>query len=135
MSTEENKRLARYWFEEAWNKGRSEVIDDLVAPECLIYGLGDPLRGPGPFKEFHAQYRAAFPDLVIQVDQVVAEDDWTAQRFGGAGTHTGDALGVPATGNPISFTGMSFVRWRDGRMIEAYNNVDFTEMHRATGVI
>jgi steroid delta-isomerase-like uncharacterized protein len=134
VSAEGNKRLVHFWFEEAWNNGRTEIIDQLVAPDCLIFGLGDPLRGPDPFKEFHARYRGAFPDLLIQVHHVVAEDDWTAQRFGGVGTHTGDGLGVPATGNPISFTGMSFTRWKDGRMIEAHNNVDFTEMHRVAGL-
>jgi predicted ester cyclase len=134
VCADENKRLVHFWFEEAWNQGRTEIIDQLVAPDCLIYGLGDPLRGPDPFKEFHRQYTSAFPDLKIEVHQVVAEGDWTAQRFGGVGTHTGDGLGVAATGNPVSFTAMSFTRWKDGRMIEAHNTVDFAELHRVVGL-
>lgn len=134
MSVEENKRRVHYWFEEVWNNGRADLIPELVAPDCMIHGLGEPLRGPGAFQEFHARYRAAFPDLKIEVYQVVAEEDWTAQRFGGSGTHTGDGLGVAPTGNPVRFTGMSFGRWRDGKMIEAYNNVDLTEVHRLVGL-
>lgn len=134
VSAAENKRLTYYWFEEVWNNRRADLIDELVAPDCLIFGLGEPLRGPAAFKEFHAQYCGAFPDLRIEVYQVVAEDDWTAQRFGGAATHTGEGLGVPPTGNPVTFTGMSFGRWRDGKMVEAYNNIDLTELHRQAGL-
>lgn len=131
----DNRERVYRWFEEVWGQGRVEVIDELMDPECVTDGVGEPFQGVEPFKRFHALYRTAIPDLRIQVDQVVVEGDWTAQRFSGGGTHTGPGLGPASTGNRVHFTGMSFTRWKDGRMVEAHNNVDLTEVHRQAGLL
>jgi hypothetical protein len=70
----EHKAMMHRWFEEVWNKGRSEAIDELLAADGVVHGLGPAdLRGPAEFKQFHAAYRNAFPDVRIQLDQVIAE--------------------------------------------------------------
>ena len=48
---------------------------------------------------------------------------WTATML-----HTGDGLGVPATGRPVTVTGMSMARLRNGRMVEGWNNWDTMEL-------
>ena len=135
MQEEENKQRVYDWFEEVWNRGRVELIEEMVDPECSIDGLGESFQGPGPFKQLQQLYVTAIPDLKIDVDQVMADGDWIATRFHGAGTHTGPGLGNGPTGNRVAFTGMSFTRWKDGRMVEAHNNVDLTEIHRQAGML
>jgi steroid delta-isomerase-like uncharacterized protein len=135
---ERNKELVRAWFEEVWNKGRSEAIDELFAADGVAHGLGEggkPLVGPEGFKIFHAAYKGAFPDMRIEIDDIVAEGDMTAARFKGVGTHAGGHLGVPPTGKQVVFTAMSFTRWRDGQIVEGWNNVDMVEIFTQVGLM
>lgn len=64
---EENKALVRRWYEEVWNKGRAEAIDEMLAADGIAHGLTDdpakPLKGPADFKPFHEMFRGAFADI------------------------------------------------------------------------
>ena len=61
---DKNKALVRRGFEEVWNQGRSEVIDELLADDAVIHGLvdgsGNPVQSPQAFYDFHAQFRGAW---------------------------------------------------------------------------
>ena len=135
--SEANKEVIRRWFEEVWNKGRAEVIDEMFASHGRAHGLGDDdaVIGPTEFKKFHAQFRGAFPDMVVVVEDLVAEGDKVAARCSVRGKHTGDALGIAATHTPVGFTGMTIVRIENGQIVEAWNNFDFMSMNKQLGVI
>ena len=133
---EDLKSLTRRWFEEVWNKGRTEAIDEMFDPEGLAYGLaedGGPLKGTEGFKAFHAAYTSAFPDMRIQVEDVIQEGDKCAVRFSGSGTHTGEGIGLEATNRPVTFTGMSFTRWKNGKIVEGWNEVDISGIMKQLG--
>ena len=134
MSTE-NKALVRRWFEEVWNKGRVAAIDEMLAADAPIHGLGVDFYGPAGFKPFHAAYRNAFPDVTIQVDDIVAEGSIVAARWSGTGTHHGEGLGFAATGRQVQFSGMSFIRVENGTLVEAWNNFDQLGMRQQLGVV
>src|SRR6266480_7240384 len=133
MSTE-NKALVRRWFEEVWNKGRTDAIHEMFAEDGIAHGLsddaGNPLLGPTHFETFHAKFREAFPDLTVTVEDTIAEGDRVAARCSVRAKHTGDSLGVAATNSPVDFTGMTIVRIKDGKIVEAWNNFDFMKMYR-----
>lgn len=133
---EQNKALVYRWFEEVWNQGRTEVIDELMAADTIAHGLGEAaLRGPEGFKAFHAQFRGALPDIQITVEDVISEGDKTVARFSGTGTHLGEHLGVPPTAQPVTFTGMTITRWQDGQIVEGWNSVDFLPIFQAVGLV
>ncbi|HEY8410431.1 MAG TPA: nuclear transport factor 2 family protein, partial [Pyrinomonadaceae bacterium] len=77
--SETNKALMRRWFEEVWNQGRTDAIDELLADNVVIHGLvdasGEPVRGAQAFRDFHRQFRGAFPNMNITVEDVIAEGD------------------------------------------------------------
>jgi steroid delta-isomerase-like uncharacterized protein len=121
----ENKALVRRWFEEVWNKGRASAIDELLAPDAVIHGLGPAdLHGPAGFKRFHTAYREAFPDLKVQIEDIVAEGDIVAIRWSGTATHQGGGLGFAATNRPVRVRGMGFARAQNGKLLEGWNNFD-----------
>ena len=136
---EENKALIRRWFEEVWNKGRADAIPELFAEDGIAHGLSDdanaPLKGPGGFLPFHAQFREAFPNIEVVVEDQIAEGDRVATRCSVRGKHAGDSLGFAATQSPVEFTGVAITRIKDGRIIEAWNNFDFMKMYRQLGAI
>jgi predicted ester cyclase len=121
------RALSRRWFEEVWNKGREEVIDRMIAAGTPARGLaqgGRELVGPAAFKEFYRPMRAAFPDIHITLDDVLVEGDQSVCRLTAHATHTGDGLGVPPTGRRISFTAIVWLRWRDGQVVDGWNEFD-----------
>jgi predicted ester cyclase len=85
----ENKALMRRWFEEVWSRGNAAAIDEMLSTRVVVHGLGDNVQDMAGFKQFHTMYRSAFPDVRIQVDDVIAEGDKVAVRWSGAGTHRG----------------------------------------------
>jgi steroid delta-isomerase-like uncharacterized protein len=130
------KELVQRWFDEVWNRGRADVIDELLAPDALIYGLApEPLCGPAAFKSVHNAYRTAFPDLRIHLDDVVAEEDKVAFRWTATATHSGDLAGVAGTGRVTHFTGMGVVRVCGERIVEGWNVFDQLGMLRQIGAV
>jgi steroid delta-isomerase-like uncharacterized protein len=133
------KALVRRWFEEVWNKGREEAIDEMFAEDGVAHGLadetGESLRGASGFKPFFRSFRGAFPDLEVVVEDAVAEGDKVAARCRVRATHAGEGLGFAATQRPMEITGMTFARVRDGKIIEAWNNFDFMSMFQQLGAL
>jgi steroid delta-isomerase-like uncharacterized protein len=136
---EENKAIVRRWFEEVWNKGRSDAIDEMFAADGIAHGLSDdpekPMEGPVGFKPFHAAFRGAFPNVEVVVEDLIAEGDKVVARCSVRGKHTGDHLGVAASNVPVEFTGIAIVRIKEGKIVEAWNNFDFLKMNKQIGVI
>ena len=138
MAKEKHTILHR-WFEEVWNKGKAELIDEMIAPECISHGLddpsGNPVRGPEEFKKFLLGFRSAFPDIHIAVQETVSEDDLVVAYCRITATHQGEAFGMQATGKPIAFEGTLMFRVRDGKVVEAWNSFDFLKMFQQMGVV
>jgi steroid delta-isomerase-like uncharacterized protein len=135
----DNAALTRRWFEEVWNKGREEAIDELFAEDGVANGLadesGEALRGPAGFKPFFRRFREAFPEIEVTVEDMVSEGDKVAARCTVRGAHRGDSLGFAATNRPVEFTGICIVRVADGKIAEAWNNFDFMSMFQQLGAL
>jgi len=131
----ENKALVERWFEEVWNKGRSEAVDEMMAPDAVAHGLGPDLVGPAAFKTFHTAFRTAFPDVRVHMEELIAEGDRVAYRLTASGTHDGDGLGFPATCRSCSFVVMGSARIVDGKIVEGWNLIDELGMRTQLGVI
>jgi steroid delta-isomerase-like uncharacterized protein len=135
----DNRAVIERWFEEVWNKGREEAIDELFAEEGVAHGLADEgggaLRGPGGFKPFFRKFRESFPDIEVVVEDTVSEGDKIAARCSVRGRHQSDSLGFAATQRPVEFTGICIVRVRDGKIAEAWNNFDFMGMFQQLGAL
>lgn len=136
---EEYKTLLHKWFEEVWNKGREEAIDEMFAADGVAYGLndaeGNPIRGVENFKVLHRAFRSAYPDMQITVEDTVTEGDKIAARCTVRAKHAGEGLGIAPTNQPVEFTGLSIVKIKDGKIVEAWNEFDFMKMYRQVGAL
>jgi len=137
--SQENKALMERWFEEVWNKGRAEAIREMVTEDLVVHGLsdakGEAIKGVKEFDRFHSQFVNAFPNIQVEVEDLIAEGDKVAARCTVRAKHTGDALGVAATNTDVDFTGIAIVRISGGKIVEAWNNFDFMKMNRQLGII
>ena len=132
----ENIALIHRWFDEVWNKGRAEAIDEMFAADGVAYGLGEAgidVRGPSAFKPFFEKLRSAFPDFEVTIEDAISEGDKVAARWTAKMTHQGDQLGLRASGKRVTVTGMSMVRIRNGQIVEGWNNWDIFGMMQQIG--
>lgn len=135
--SEENKEVVRRWFDEVWNNGRAEAIEELFDENGIAHGLSDdpanPIRGPQGYRPFYDVFRQAFPNITVVIEDMIAEGDKVVARCSVRGNHGGDFRGLAATQSPIEFTGISIVRVENGKIVEAWNNFDFMTLNKQVG--
>ena len=136
MSTKENVALMRRWFEEVWNQGKIETVHELLAEDAIGVGQAEPgveIHGPADFIPFVHRIRGAFPDIKVTVEDAFGARDQVVLRWSATMTHTGNHLGIPASGKPVRITGMSMVRIRDGKIVVGWDNWDQLAMMQQIG--
>jgi predicted SnoaL-like aldol condensation-catalyzing enzyme len=114
---EVQKSMVVRWFEEVWNKGRREGIDEMFPTDCVLYDGQAQFRGPEEFKGFYDGLRAQLSDIRVTVLEAISEGDLACVRWSAAAKQT-------STGKPVEVTGMSLLRFKDGRFSEAWQNWD-----------
>jgi steroid delta-isomerase-like uncharacterized protein len=137
MSVEENVQLMRRWFKEVWNEGRTQAVHDLLAPDALGIGElegGSQLRGPAEFVPFVERIRGAFPDIHIVVEDAFGAEDKVVVRWTATMTHSGENLGMPASGKRVRITGMTIARIGGKQIVEGWDNWDQLGMLKQIGV-
>jgi len=127
MSADENVQLLRRWFQEVWNEGRTQTVYDLLDPNGVARGQRGAeaeIRGPEEFVKFVREIRGAFPDIKVKVEDVFGVDDKVVLRWSAIMTHTGDGLGLPASGRTVRSQGITIARFDDGKIVEGWDNWD-----------
>ncbi|HEX2151506.1 MAG TPA: nuclear transport factor 2 family protein, partial [Stellaceae bacterium] len=74
--TSANIQVVRRWFEEVWNRGRAELIPELLAADAPIYDVGAPgevRRGAEGFRPVYEKLRGAFPDIHFTIDEIIGD--------------------------------------------------------------
>lgn len=137
MSPEERKALLIHALDDIWNRGALEAADALAgaefAAESNTLGLA-PHAGLAQVKRSVALYRAAFPDLRVTFDDVLAEAEMVAIRFTATGTHLGQMLGIPPTGKRVTVENITIYHLRDGKIISQHGLTDTLGLLQQLGV-
>jgi steroid delta-isomerase-like uncharacterized protein len=134
----EHNQLMRRWFDEVWNQGRNETIDELLPAEGVGHGLGDSetdLRGPAEFKAFVANFRNSLPDVHIRLNDIFSQGDRVVVRLTLEGTHTGHGFAVPPTGRRVRIQGIVITRIQNGQIVEGWNSYDQLGLLRQLGAL
>lgn len=135
-TVESNKKLIRRVYDEFMNEGKAELLWELYAPDFVAHGVpGDrgDLTGREAIEQYFQGFRETFPDLQATVELLVAEDDLVAVRNTYTGTHEGEFMGVPATGETVTFVGEVFFRIEEGQISETWGLVDTLDVLQQLG--
>ena len=117
-----NKELARRWFDEVWNQKNLNVMGEMLHSDCSGFLEGGVVKGADQFRQLaFAPLVAAFPDLVVTLENVIGEGDDVAVRWSVTATHTGPILGILASGRKVNFSGMTWLRFSEGKLIEGWD--------------
>lgn len=132
----ENKALARRVFEEMWNKSNLDAVDAIYAPDVVNHelppGMPEGIEGT---KAYFGMFISAFPDTQMTVEDQIAEGDRVVTRWTARGTHTGELMGIPATGKQVTVTGINVDRIAGGRIVEEWGEFDMMGMMQQLGVV
>ena len=131
MSIEQNKQIARRFFEQFIGQGRFDVLAELTIPSFIDHSL-PPGVTPA---QIIGVFRAGFPDLTLTVEDQAAENDRVVTRWTVHGTHTGDFSGIPATGKTMTMPGITIQRLKNGKLVEAWVQYDQLGLLQQLGVI
>ena len=121
MGADVNRAVVRRFVEDVLGCGDFAVLNALTAPDCADHAAS---AGPAAITQFLVPWRAAFPDLTLTGEELVAEDDCVAARWTLCGTHRGAFLGQPPTGRRVAVTGTERYRLADGQIVERWATVD-----------
>jgi steroid delta-isomerase-like uncharacterized protein len=136
MSAEENKALVRRIYEELWQEGNLEAIDKYYAADVVSHGAPPGLPpGREGFKVYASMLTSAFSDSDVTIEDQIAEGDRVVTRWSSKGIHTGEFLGVPATGKQVTVRGIGIERIADGQVAEDWGEFDAMGLMQQLGVL
>lgn len=137
MSLDHNRKLIQRYFNEVWNQGRVDVLDELLTPDYLNHspGLPNPRPGPADLKPIVLAMRHGISGLHYDIlDLVIAEDKVMAYvRL--TGVHGAELFGIPASGGRIDVRQMQIEWIRDGRIWQHWRLTDDLTLLRQMGQI
>ena len=132
----ENKEIARRFGADVWGRGDAAAIDELFAADVADHNAfpGQPSGAEG-VKQIVTLFRAAFPDLQITNEEILADGDRAVLRWSAQGTHEGELAGIPATGKRVRMTGIDILRIAEGKVVERWGEYSSLELMQQLGVI
>ncbi|WP_326823734.1 ester cyclase [Streptosporangium sp. NBC_01756] len=127
-------------FHDAGNTRDAELVsktfDEVVAPNVLFHApVPSEATGVQALKEVWAVLLRAFPDIHVEVEEVIAEGDKLVSRNTVTGTHLGEFRGLPPTGRSMTYNEIFVFRFDGGRIAEIWGVVDVFSQMRQLGMI
>ena len=123
-------------FEHAFRAADQATIDELCDPGLVDH---NPAPGEEPtlgsFKQKVAFFKATFPDLVEDLQDIIGSGDTVATRWVVIGSQQQDFMGIPASGQTIRVEGMNFYRLKDGRVTDIWTQFDGVALMQQLGAI
>ena len=124
MSTEQNKKIILRLFSEGIMERKFHVFDELIADDFINHGILNAKTGPAGYGDYVHELLNAFPDLKVNIQQIIADGDTVATRGFIYGTHDGNYMGQLPTGKKIRFNYFDFWKIRNNKCAECWLQMD-----------
>src|SRR5437588_1021682 len=122
--TEMTRSSVERWYQEVWNEHEAVKIHEWVAEDCRVHALDGALsKGAAPFEKLYLELHWNTPGLHLEAIYHVVQHDKSASVIRVTGSER-------ETQKRIEFIGMTFLRWKDGKIIEAWNLDDLDPAQR-----
>ncbi len=127
MSMEQNKAIEQRLVAEALNKGHLAIVDECLTPDFIYHGPGGrEVKGIKDFRQFLAELRAAYPDIQVKIEDIVAEGNLVATRTFSTFT---------SAGKRVSMTGAILDRFKGNKIAETWELYDRLDLYQQLGLI
>jgi len=133
--SDKQEKIVRRVFDEVWNQGRLDVIDQVFTNDYVNHDPINQTRSAAAFRNVVTKYRSAFPDCRLTIDDLISAGDKVVVRWRFSGTHQGQLEGIPPTGRKVTGSGISINVISGDRIREAYVNWDALGLMQQLGVV
>jgi steroid delta-isomerase-like uncharacterized protein len=133
MAAQESKVLVRRFIDEVFVKGNADAVEKLVTTDFTPHSWGRMPPGIEPLKEAIKRVHAGLSDVSMKIEDVIAEEDKVAVRLTARGRHTGEFMGLPASGKDYTISETHIFHMRDGRISEHWRDADMLGLLRQLG--
>jgi steroid delta-isomerase-like uncharacterized protein len=131
-----NKQHYEQYIKEFLQEGDESAADKYIDANVVTHdGMPDQAPGLDGVKQTFKSLRDAFPDMTVNVEDIIAENDKVVGRFVVSGTNTGNFMGMPATGKKFTYDEIVIVRFKDGKIVEHWAEMDSLGMMQQLGIM
>jgi steroid delta-isomerase-like uncharacterized protein len=131
--TQQERDLAETYLE-MLNTHDPDLVDRFVA-DTYINHNAFVADGREANRQFWAAFFAGLPDLTATMEDLVISGDRVVGRFVYRGTHTGELMGIPASGNPVEMLSIDIWRVQDGMFVEHWDELNLMQMFQQMGAL
>lgn len=133
----EHKDIVRRMNEEVWGDGDLALIDEFVADDYVEHNTASPedIRGPAGYKENVEMFHAAFSDVTVTTEHLIAEEDKVVNHYTIEAVNDGPFMGIEPTGTEVSVSGIALAVFQDGQIVEDWSNVDVFGLMQQLGLV
>ena len=130
----QNKASFRYMLEET-DKGNYAAWDEVCSPDyiCHFAGISEPMSLE-EHKQANRSFLVAFPDFKHEINDMAAESGKVTARVTLTGTHDGEFMGIPPTGNKIKYTAMLTAKFSEEKIVELWGVADMLTLMQQLGM-
>jgi steroid delta-isomerase-like uncharacterized protein len=129
------KEMIAEGWDAIWNRGELAAVDALMAPAYVREAANMGAQDRAQLKATVVGVRASFPDLRLDIDEMVGEGTSVATRWTVSGTHAQSFIGVPPTREHVVLRGVTISRFSEGRVASDWLTWDPLDMVRALGIV
>ena len=122
------KEIAEAYANQVWNDKEISAVDKFVHQNAVIHSLLGDYHGTKAMKEVVQSWLKGFPDLRVDNDIIISENDLVCIQWRAKGTHHGEFKGRKPTGNPVSYSGATVYRIKDSKIIEYWAYLDMQHL-------
>lgn len=130
-SAEANKALVRRYVEELWNQHNTDLVDEIVAPG-FVYHKGH-VTGRGGHRQWIAGVQNLWPDLEIEIQEMIAEGDKVAYWWTASPTTEWVLFGIPPESKPTKVSAINLIRIEDGMIAETWQEWNTFDVYQQLG--
>ena len=130
-----NGTVVRRFVDEVINNGNYSAMQELLHPDYVYRSPDQELQGRDALEALFTAYRKGLPDLEASIDDLIESEEKVMISITLSGTHTGELMGIPATGKPLKVHGMVLSRLEDEKIVEEWEILDMLGMFQQLGVV
>jgi steroid delta-isomerase-like uncharacterized protein len=135
MTLEENKDIARRFIQRVFVEADPAAVDELASEDFTPHSWGQMPPGRDSLKAAQKRVTQGISDARMTIEDLIAEGDKVAVRLISHGRHTGEFMGVPASGKEYDISETHIFRITGGKVVEHWLNADMLGLMQQIGAL
>ncbi len=128
MTPISSKEIAEEYAHQVWNDKEICAVDRFVHQDAVIHSLLGDYHGTKAMKKVIQAWLKGFPDLRVDNDVIISENDLVSIQWRAKGTHSGEFKDRKPTGKPVTYSGVTVYRIKDGQIVEYWAYLDMQHL-------